>query len=129
MAHAPAGYSDSYTGTLAAGTARVVPTDVYSLACPIGTASVRARVTNPNGSTTDEISVHVIAPSGAVRTSISLQGVAPPTAVLTGQAGNYLVAVHKDLTLFPASYSLFLDCFNGSGVAFVGNQSTLVQNQ
>lgn len=129
MAHAPAGYSDSYTGTLAAGTASAVPTDTYGLTCPIGTAAVRARVTNPNGSTTDEISVHVIDPTGRVRSAISLQGVAPPTAVLTGEAGNYLVAVHKDLTLLPASYSLFMDCFNGSGVAFVGNQSALVQNQ
>lgn len=129
LAHAPVGYSDSYNGTLAAGNVNVAPTDTYGLTCPIGTASVRARATNPNGNTADEISVHVIDPSGRVRSLISLEGVAPPTGVLTGQAGNYLVAVHKDSTLLPAAYSLFMDCFNASGIAFVGTQSALVHNQ
>lgn len=129
-ANAPAVLADGpFAGTLGAGNANIAPTDVYGLTCPAGTASVRARVTNPNGSAADEISVQVINPNGRARSVISVEGVAPPTAVLTGGAGNYLVTVHKDSTAFAVAYSIALDCYNANSVAFAGTQSALFQNQ
>jgi len=127
---APAGLADGpFAGTLGAGTAAFAPTDVYRLTCPGGTASARARVTNPDGSPVDEITVEVVAPTGLVRSAISLEGVAPPTAVRTGAAGRYLVTVHKDATLIAARYSIVLDCHTAAGAAIAGNQSVLIQNQ
>lgn len=118
-----------FVGSLGAGNVSFAPTDVYSVTCPAGTASVRARVTNPNGNPTDEITVQVIAPTGLVRSAISLEGVAPPTAVRTGGAGKYLVSVHKDSTLIASRYSIVLDCYRANSTAFAGNQSVLIQNQ
>lgn len=128
-ANAPAGLADAFPGSLGAGNVSIALTDVYGLTCPIGTASVRARVSNPNGSPADEITVEVINPNGRVRSAISLEGVAPPTAVLAGGTGNYLVTVHKSPSALAASYSIGLDCYNASAVAFAGTQSALVQNQ
>ena len=126
-ANAPAGLADGpFNGTLGASNAF---TDVWGLTCPIGTASVRARVTNPNGSPVDEITVEVINPNGRVSSAISREGVAAPFAVLGGVSGNYLVTVHKDSTAVVAPYSIVLDCYNAGVVPFAGNQSVLVQNQ
>jgi hypothetical protein len=125
-ANAPAGLADSYNGSLGASNAA---TDVYGLTCPIGTATVRARVTNPNGSPADEIIVEVINPNGRVGSAISLEGVAPPTAVLAGVAGNYLVTLHKSPSVTASYNNLVLDCYNAGAVAFPGTQSALVQNQ
>lgn len=130
LANAPASVADSYpANNLGAGNVNLQPTDVYGLTCPIGTATVRARVTNPNGSGADEISVQIINPNGRVRTVISLEGISPPTAILSGASGNYLITVHKTPTSFVVPYSIALDCYNGNGVAFSGNQSALIQNQ
>ena len=130
MMSAPVVFADSFNNqTLLAGNASFAPTDVYKLTCPAGTASVRARVTNPNGNSADEISVLLIAPTGSVRSAISLEGIAPPTAVLPGLTGVYRVAVHKDSKLLPARYSIALDCYRATGVAFTGPQAVLFQNQ
>lgn len=118
-----------FAGSLAAGNAIFAPTDVYRVTCPVGTASVRARVTNPNGNPTDEITVQVITPTWLVRSAISLEGVAPPIAVIAGGAGKYLVSVHKDSTLITSRYSIVLDCYNANSTAFAGSQSVLIQNQ
>jgi hypothetical protein len=116
-------------GSLTAGNANIAPTDVYRLACPAGTATVRARVTNPNGNPADEITVQVIAPAtGRARSAISLEGIAPPTAILAGGAGNYLVTVHKDSTLIASRYSISLDCYT-TIAAIAGNQTVMLQNQ
>jgi len=125
-ANAPSGLADTYNGSLGASNAA---TDVYGLTCPSGTASVRARVTNPNGSPADELTVEVINPTGRARSAISLEGVAPPTAVLAGGAGNYLVTLHKSPSVAASYNTLVLDCYNASAVAFTGTQSALVQNQ
>lgn len=130
LVNAPTSVADSYlTSSLGAGNVNLQPTDVYGLTCPIGTATVRARATNPNGSGADEISVQVINPNGRVRTVISLEGIAPPTAILAGASGNYLITVHKTPTTYVVPYSIVLDCYNGNGVAFSGIQSALIQNQ
>jgi hypothetical protein len=130
MMNAPVAFADSFNSqALTAGNASVAPTDVYKLTCPAGTASVRARVANPNGNTADEISVLIIGPNGSVRSAISLEGIAPPTAVLPGLTGVYRVAVHKDSTLLAARYSIALDCYRATGVAFPGAQAVLFQNQ
>lgn len=129
LANAPVGLADAFSGALGAGTVNVAPTDVWGLSCPAGTASVRAKVTNPNGSAADEITVQVINPNGSTKSAISLEGVAPPTAILSGGAGNYLVTAHKDSSLVAVSYSITMDCYNASAVAFAGTQSTLFQNQ
>jgi hypothetical protein len=130
LVNAPASLADGpFAGTLGAGNAAFAPTDVYRLTCPGGTASARARVTNPDGNPVDEITVEVIAPTGLVRSAISLEGVAPPTAVRTGAAGRYLVTVHKDSTLIAARYSIVLDCHTAAGAAIAGNQTVLIQNQ
>lgn len=121
--------ADNRAGSLGVGNANFSPTDVYGLTCPIGTASVRASATNPNGSPVDEISVLVINPNGPVRSAISIEGVAPPTVVLAGGAGNYLIAVHKDSSPAAVPYRIFMDCFNGGGVAFAPDQANLIQNQ
>jgi hypothetical protein len=132
-ANAPLGLADTFPdGKLGVGKVNFAPTDVFGLTCPNGTASVRARGTNPDGSGADEISVQVINPNGAVKTAISLEGVSPPTAVLlVGGAGHYLVSVHKDSSAVVVPYSIVLDCYNASvpPVPFPGNQSTLIQNQ
>ncbi len=130
LVNAPVIMADGpFAGSLGAGNASIAPTDVYRLTCPTGTASVRARVTNPNGNPTDEITVQVIAPTGLIKSAISLEGVAPPTAVRTGGAGKYLVSVHKDSTLIASRYSIILDCYSATPAAFPGNQSALIQNQ
>jgi hypothetical protein len=118
-----------FAGSLGAGSPSFAPTDVFRIVCPTGTASVRARVTNPNGNPTDEITVQVIAPFGRARSAISLEGVTPPTAVLTGGAGTYLVSVHKDSKRIASSYSIALDCYRTTSAPIAGNQSVLVQNQ
>uniref|UniRef100_UPI001178C462 hypothetical protein n=1 Tax=Crenothrix polyspora TaxID=360316 RepID=UPI001178C462 len=65
LVNAPVSLADGpFAGSLGAGNANFAPTDVYRLTCPAGTASVRARVTNPNGNPSDEITVQVIAPNG-----------------------------------------------------------------
>lgn len=127
---APVSLADgSFSGSLGAGNASFAPTDVYRLTCPVGTASVRARVTNPNGNPADEIAVQVIASNGRVRSVIALEGEIPRTAILTGGAGSYLVSVHKDSTLIAARYSIVLDCYRVNSAAIAGNQSVRVQNQ
>jgi hypothetical protein len=130
LVNAPVSLADGpFAGSLGAGNAGFAPTDVYRMTCPAGTASVRARVTNPNGNPVDEITAQVIAIStGRVRSAISLEGVASPTAVLTGGKGTYLVSVHKDSKLFASRYSIVLDCYT-TAAAIAGNQSALVQNQ
>ncbi len=130
LVNAPVSLADGpFAGSLGAGSASTAPTDVYRLTCPGGTASARARVTNPNGNPVDEITVQVISPTGLVRSAISLEGVAPPTAVRTGAAGRYLVTVHKDSERIAARYSIVLDCHTAAGAAIAGNQSVLIQNQ
>lgn len=131
LVNAPVSLADSFsTGSLGKGSVSFAPTDVYRLTCPAGTASARARVTNPNGNPVDEITAQVIAIStGRVRSAISLEGVASPTAVLTGGKGTYLVSVHKDSKLFASRYSIVLDCYRVNSAAIAGNQSVLVQNQ
>ena len=132
LANVPAALADTYSGptvSLGAGNVNIAPTDVYSLICPAGTASVRARVSNPDRSRVDEITVEVINPNGPVRTATSLEGIAPPTAVLAGGAGRYLVTVHKDSSPFAVRYGIVLDCFNARAIAFAGTQSRLAQNQ
>lgn len=127
---ASAGWADGpYAGALGPGNANFAPTDVYRLTCPAGTASVRARVTNPNGNPVDEITVQIIGPTGAVRSAISVEGVVPPTAILSGAAGRYLVTVHKDSTLLGATFSITLDCYTAAGAAIAGIQSVRIQNQ
>ena len=129
-ANAPVGLADGpFPETLAAGRVKLAPTDVYSVTCPIGTASVRARVTNPNGSGVDEATVQVINPNGRARSAISHEGVPPPTAILLGGAGHYLVSVHKDSTAVVMSYSIVLDCYSAAPAPIPGIQSTLVQDQ
>jgi hypothetical protein len=130
MMSAPVAFADSSNNqTLLAGNASFAPTDVYKLTCPAGTASVRARVTNPNGNTADEISVLVISPAGGIKSAISLEKIAPPTAVLPGATGVFRVSVHKGSKLLTARYSIVLDCYNAAGVAFPGVQAVLFQNQ
>jgi hypothetical protein len=119
----------SFAGLLGAGNANFAPTDVYRLSCPIGTASIRAKITNPNGNPTDDITAQVIAPSGRVRSVIAVEGELPRTAILTGGAGTYLVSVHKDSTLIASRYSIVLDCYRANSAAVSGIQSLLVQNQ
>jgi len=130
LVNAPVSLADGpFAGSLGAGNASIAPTDVYRLTCPAGTASVRAKVTNPNNNPTDEITVQVIAPTGLVRGAISLEGETPRTAVITGGAGKYLVSVHKDSTLIASRYSIVLDCYRSTSAAIAGNQSALIQNQ
>ena len=130
MMSAPVAFADSFNNqALTAGNASFAPTDVYKLTCPAGTASVRARVTNPNGNTADEISVLLIAPTGSVRSAISLEGIAPPTVVLLGATGVYRVAVHKGKKLIAGQYRIDLDCYTAAGAAFPGVQTVLIQNQ
>jgi len=130
LINASTGWADGpFAGALGPGNANFAPTDVYRLTCPAGTASVRARVNNPNGNPVDEITVQIIAPSGAVRSAISLEGVAPPTAILSGVAGRYLVTVHKDSTLLGANFSISLDCYTAAGSAIPGIQTVRIQNQ
>ena len=130
VVNAPVSLADGpFAGTLGPGSASIAPTDVYRLTCPGGTASARARVTNPDGNPVDEITVQVIAPTGLVRSAIALEGVAAPTAIRTGAAGRYLVTVHKDSTLIASRYSIVLDCHTAAGAAIAGNQSVLIQNQ
>lgn len=131
LVNAPVILADGpFNGSLGKGSASFAPTDVYRLTCPTGTASVRAKVTNPNGNPVDEITVQVIARStGRVRSAISLEGVVPPGAVLTGGAGIYFVSIHKDSELFASRYSIVLDCYKANSTAFAGNQSVLFQNQ
>ena len=130
LAGASASLADTYSSrALGASAVNFEPTDVYGLTCPPGTASVRARGWNPNGSPSDELSIQVInRATGQARTVISLEGVTPPTAVLAGGAGNYLVAVHKSPST-AMRYTIFMDCYTASSAAIAGVQSRAVQNQ
>jgi len=108
---APAVFADTFNNpTLLAGTTAFAPTDVYKLACPAGTASVRAKLTNPNGNPAGELTVLVISPAGGIKSAISLENVAPPTAVLAGPGGAYRVAVHKGKKLLVGQCRIDLDC-------------------
>ena len=125
-----AAFADSFINqTLLAGTAAFAPTDVYRMACPAGTATVRAKLTNPNSNPAGELTVLVISPAGGIKSAISLENVAPPTAVLAGPAGVYRVAVHKGKKLIAGQYRIDLDCYTAAGAAFPGVQTVLIQNQ
>ncbi|MGZ4959305.1 MAG: hypothetical protein ACXV7J_08635 [Methylomonas sp.] len=126
LANTPLSIADTFSGTLAASGTAIEPTDVYALTCPPGTASVRAKAT----SQADQINVQVISPVGQANTVVSLPGNSPqPTAVLAASAGNFLVTVHKSPAPFVVSYNITLDCHNKFGVAFLNNQSLLIQDQ
>lgn len=139
---APASYADGpFTSSLQAGNVNFSPTDVYSITCPTGTATVRASLSNPNGSNVDEISVEILRTAANVtfnfrsRSVIALEGLATRTAVLSvlpaqTATERYLISVSKDSTLLPLAlpYRLTADCFNSTGVALAGNQTVIVQN-
>ncbi len=102
-------------------------TDVYSVACPIGTVSVKANV-NDGVTIGNQISVQVIDPHGRAITASAVDN-GPPTALVTlaGGAGQYLVTVSKN-TGVSEGYSVAMDCYDVVG-AIAGTQSVIVQDQ
>jgi|GEM_PF-4383024 len=102
-------------------------TDVYGMACPIGTVSVKANV-NDGITVGNQISLQVIDPHGHAVTASAVDG-GPPTALVTlaGSAGQYLVTVSKN-TGVSEGYSVSMDCYDVVG-AIAGTQSAIVQDQ
>jgi hypothetical protein len=141
-ANAPASFADGpFLSGLQAGNVNFSPTDVYTITCPVGTATVRASLSNQNGSNVDEITVQVTRPANnaannfRTRSVIAHEGLATRTATLTVQpaqtsAERYLVTVTKDSTpvALALPYRLSTDCYNAAGAPLAGNQTVIVQN-
>jgi hypothetical protein len=129
-AHVPAAFADIYFGSSVSLGVSKSATDVYSLACPIGTVSVSAQVGNLLGGEAEFISVQVMNPNGDALSANSREGVPSPTVRLSGGgAGSYLVTVHKSASAVVEPYDINMDCFDAAGVEFPGTQSTLVQDR
>lgn len=141
-ANAPASFADGpFLSGLQAGNINFSPTDVYTITCPIGTRTVRASLTNQNGSNVDEITVQVTRPAinaannFRTRSVVAHEGLALRTASLPVQplqtvAERYLVTVTKDSTpvALALPYRLNLDCYNAASAPLAGNQTLNVQN-
>lgn len=105
-------------------------TDVYGITCPIDTVSVRAQVGNKLGGFAEFISVQIVAPNGRAVSANSRENSPSPIVSMSSYGpGNYLVTVHKASSFNAEPYDINMDCYNKNGVAFVGTQSGLLQNQ
>jgi hypothetical protein len=101
-------------------------TDVYGLTCPVQTQSVRARV-NEGNTTGVQFSVVVINPLGRATAASAVDNGLSPVAILDGEAGNYLVTVHKDAE-GGEGYNVTIDCHDANGSA-LGIRATRLQNE
>jgi hypothetical protein len=101
-------------------------TDVYALTCPEGTESVRARANEGNAAGI-QVSVQVINPVGRAGSASAVNGGLSAVVILAGEAGNYLVTVHKDAA-GGQGYNVTLDCHNINGTG-LGIAALRVQNQ
>jgi hypothetical protein len=101
-------------------------TDVYGLTCPDGTQSVRARVNEANAPGI-QVSVTVINPLGRAASASAVNGGLSAVVIFAGEAGNYLVTVHKDAA-GGEGYNVTLDCHNSNGTG-LGIVALRVQNQ
>ena len=112
-------------------------TEVYALACPIGTTKVKAQVGNKLGGVAEFVSVQIVSPNGRALSANSRENVPSPVIETSASSGVHLVTVHKSEGIFIEPYDLFLDCFkrvkDAQGklvdVEIEGTQSTLVYNQ
>jgi hypothetical protein len=80
------------------------------------------------GNTTGvQFSVVVINPLGRATAASAVDNGLSPVAILDGEAGNYLVTVHKDAE-GGEGYNVTIDCHDANGSA-LGIRATRVQNQ
>jgi hypothetical protein len=105
-------------------------TDVYALACPSDTRSVRAKVNEADVSGI-QMSVVAINPAGRAETATAPDNLISDEVVLNARGGIYLVIVHKttvDDTPTGEGYGVTLDCHDAAGLG-LGVQAERVQNQ